>query len=36
MFVRSNNVVQIINIGFCGGTFASGQNAMYIEALLTF
>lgn len=33
MFVRSNNVVQIINIVSCGRTSASGQNAMYLKAL---
>lgn len=36
MFVRPNNIVQIINIDFSGGTFESGQNAMFIKDLFTF
>lgn len=36
MFVRSNNIVQIINIDFWGGAFESGQNAMFIKGLFTF
>lgn len=36
MFVRSNNPVQIINMDFCGETFESGQNAMFIKGLFTF
>lgn len=36
MFVRSNNAVQMINMDFCGETFESGQNAMFIKGLFTF
>lgn len=36
MLVRSSNIVRIINIDFCGGTFESGQNAMFIKGLFTF
>lgn len=36
MSVRPNNVVQIVNIDFSGGTFKSGQNAVFIKDLFAF